>query len=155
VQHRQIAKLKGTYVDALPALVNKATGRVHASFNQTVAATGRLSSSDPNLQNIPIRTEQGRQIRQAFLPEEGWQLVTADYSQIELRLLAHLCGDETLRAAFAADHDIHAAVAAQIFGVSEVDVTADMRRSAKTVNFGVIYGISSHGLAERLGIPRD
>jgi DNA polymerase I len=155
VEHRQIAKLKGTYVDALPALVNKETGRVHASFNQTVAATGRLSSSDPNLQNIPIRTEQGRQIRQAFLPEEGWRLITADYSQIELRLLAHLSGDESMRQAFADDHDIHALVAAQIFGVSEAEVTSSMRRTAKTVNFGVIYGISPHGLAIRLGIPRE
>jgi len=155
VEHRQIAKLKGTYVDALPALVNKETDRVHASFNQTVASTGRLSSSDPNLQNIPIRTEQGRQIRQAFLPEEGWHLVTADYSQIELRLLAHFCGDAAMRQAFAEDHDIHAAVAAQIFGVSEADVTSEMRRMAKTVNFGVIYGISPHGLAARLGISRE
>src|SRR5262249_25856636 len=152
---RQIAKLKGTYVDTLPALVNPATGRLHCSFNQTVAATGRLSSSDPNLQNIPIRTEQGRQIRQAFLPREGWQLLTADYSQIELRLLAHFCGDEELRRAFAEDRDIHASVAAQIFGVPEVEGTSAMRRMAKTGNFGGIYGISAHGLAQRLGISRD
>src|SRR5207302_9415783 len=130
LEHRQVAKLKGTYVDALPGLVNPATGRVHAAFNQTVAATGRLSSSDPNLQNIPTRTEQGRQIRQAFLPAEGWVLLTADYSQIELRLLAHFCGDEALRRAFAEDGDIHAAVAAQIFGVGEQDVTSEMRRAA-------------------------
>src|SRR5262249_36092099 len=117
--HRQIAKLKGTYVDALPALVNPDTGRVHASFNQTVAATGRLSSSDPNLQNVPVRREQGKQIRQAFIPEEGWTLLTADYSQIELRLLAHFTGDANLRKAFAEDMDIHAVVAAQIFGVKE------------------------------------
>jgi DNA polymerase I len=155
VQHRKIAKLKGTYVDALPALVNPDTGRIHTSFNQTVAATGRLSSSDPNLQNIPVRTEQGREIRQAFLPEEGWQLLTADYSQIELRLLAHFCGDEELRRAFAEDRDIHAAVAAQVFGVPEDAVTSGMRRTAKTVNFGVIYGISPTGLAVRLGISRD
>jgi DNA polymerase-1 len=155
VEHRQIAKLKGTYVDALPELVNPGTGRLHASFNQTVAATGRLSSSDPNLQNIPVRTEQGRQIRQAFLPEKGWQLLTADYSQIELRLLAHFCGDSELRQAFAEDRDVHASVAAQIFGVAEGDVSSEMRRSAKTVNFGVIYGISAHGLAQRLGIPRE
>ncbi|HXG11238.1 MAG TPA: DNA polymerase I [Gemmataceae bacterium] len=155
LEHRQIAKLKGTYVDALPALVNPRTGRVHASFNQTVAATGRLSSSDPNLQNIPVRREQGRQIRQAFLPEKGWKLLTADYSQIELRLLAHFSGDEHLRRAFALDQDIHAAVAAQIFGVPEKDVTAEMRRMAKTVNFGVIYGISAHGLAARLGISKE
>lgn len=155
VEHRQIAKLKGTYVDALPGLVNPQTGRVHASFNQTVAATGRLSSSDPNLQNIPVRREQGRQIRQAFLPEEGWRLLTADYSQIELRLLAHFCGDAELRRAFAEDRDIHASVAAQVFGVAEADVSSEMRRMAKTVNFGVIYGMSAHGLAQRLGIPRD
>jgi DNA polymerase-1 len=111
VEHRRIAKLKGTYVDALPALVNPHTGRIHASFNQTVAATGRLSSSDPNLQNIPIRSEQGGQIRQAFVPEEGWRLLTADYSQVELRLLAHFCKDEALRQAFSEDRDIHAAVA--------------------------------------------
>ncbi len=155
LEHRQLSKLKGTYVDALPEMVNSATGRVHASFNQTVAATGRLSSSDPNLQNIPVRREQGQQIRRAFLPAEGWVLLTADYSQIELRLLAHFCSDDALRRAFAEDHDVHAAVAAQIFGVPEDEVTAEMRRMAKTVNFGVIYGISGHGLGQRLGIPRD
>ena len=136
-------------------LVNRATGRVHASFNQTVAATGRLSSSDPNLQNVPVRTEQGRQIRQAFVPEPGWVLLTADYSQIELRLLAHFSGDEHLRAAFADDRDIHAAVAAQIYGLAEKDVTTEMRRNAKTVNFGVIYGISAVGLGQRLGMTRE
>lgn len=155
IEHRQLAKLKGTYVDALPDLVNPETGRVHASFNQTVAATGRLSSSDPNLQNIPIRTEQGRQIRQAFIPEHGWVLLTADYSQIELRLLAHLCGDEELRRAFAEDKDIHALVAAQVFNVPEEEVTPEMRRRAKAVNFGIIYGMSAFGLAERLGITQD
>ncbi len=155
VEHRQIAKLKGTYVDALPALVNPRTGRVHCSFNQTVASTGRLSSSEPNLQNIPVRSEQGRQIRQAFLPEEGWALVTADYSQIELRLLAHFADDPALKRAFAEERDIHASVAAQIFNVPEDEVTAGMRRLAKTVNFGVLYGMSSHGLAQRLGMPRE
>jgi DNA polymerase-1 len=155
LKHRQIAKLKGTYVDALPAVVNPDTGRVHASFNQTVAATGRLSGSDPNLQNIPIRTELGGQIRQAFVPEPGWVLLTADYSQIELRLMAHFSGDAGLRQAFAENHDIHALVAAQIFGVAEANVTSQMRRVAKTVNFGVIYGISAFGLAPRLGIERD
>jgi len=154
-EHRQLAKLKGTYVDALPALVNPATGRLHTSFNQTVAATGRLSSSDPNLQNIPIRSEFGGQIRQAFLPAEGWLLLAADYSQIELRLLAHFTEDEGLRQTFAEGRDIHAAVAAQVFGVPEKDVTSAMRRVAKTVNFGVIYGISPHGLAPRLGITRE
>lgn len=155
LEHRQISKLKGTYVDALPTLVSPKTGRVHASFNQTVAATGRLSSSDPNLQNIPVRREQGQQIRQAFIPAEGWTLITADYSQIELRLLAHFCGDEALRRAFAEDRDVHSAVAAQIYGVDEKLVNAEMRRAAKTVNFGVIYGISAHGLAQRLEISRD
>jgi DNA polymerase-1 len=155
LEHRAIAKLKGTYVDALPALVNPETGRVHASFNQTVAATGRLSSSDPNLQNIPIRTELGGQIRQAFIPEEGWTLLTADYSQIELRLLAHFSGDEALRQAFVEGRDIHATVAAQVFGVSAEEETSAMRRMAKTVNFGVIYGMSAHGLAARLQIPRE
>jgi DNA polymerase-1 len=155
LEHRKIAKLKSTYVDALPGLVNPQTGRVHASFNQAVAATGRLSSSDPNLQNIPIRTEQGGQIRQAFVPEPGWLLLTADYSQIELRLLAHFCGDEELRRAFAEDRDIHALVAAQVFGALEKDVTAEMRRVAKMVNFGVIYGISAFGLARRLEIPKE
>ena len=152
LEHRKIAKLKSTYVDALPALVNQTTGRIHASFNQTVASTGRLSSSDPNLQNIPIRSEQGGQIRQAFVPAEGWLLLTADYSQIELRLLAHFSGDEVLRKAFAEDQDIHAAVAAQTFGVDLRDVTGEMRRMAKVVNFGIIYGMSAYGLAMRLEI---
>lgn len=155
IDHRQISKLKGTYVDALPDLVNPATGRIHASFNQTVAATGRLSSSDPNLQNIPVRREQGKQIRQAFLPAEGWTLLTADYSQIELRFLAHFSGDSAMRQAFALDHDVHTMVAAQIYGAEEKDVSSEMRRTAKTVNFGVIYGMSAHGLAQRLGMPRE
>jgi DNA polymerase-1 len=153
-EHRQVSKLKGTYVDALPALVSPYDGRVHTSFNQTVAATGRFSSSDPNLQNVPARTEQGKQIRQAFLPAEGWALLTADYSQVELRLLAHFSGDEALRAAFAEDRDVHASVAAEIFKVPEGGVTSAQRRVAKTVNFGVIYGISPHGLATRLGMPQ-
>jgi DNA polymerase-1 len=155
LEHRAISKLKGTYVDALPDLVNPDTGRVHASFNQTVAATGRLSSSDPNLQNIPIRSEQGGQIRQAFIPEEGWTLLTADYSQVELRLLAHFSGDEAMQQAFEEGRDIHTTVAAQVFGVTESDVTANMRRTAKTINFGLIYGMSAHGLAQRLEISRE
>ncbi len=155
LEHRKIAKLKSTYVDALPSLVSPRTGRVHTSFNQTVATTGRLSSSDPNLQNIPIRSELGGQIRQAFLPEAGWLLLTADYSQIELRLLAHFSGDEQLRKAYTEGLDIHASVASQIFGVAPQDVTAEMRRMAKTVNFGVIYGISPFGLAQRLQISKD
>lgn len=154
IEHRQLAKLKSTYLDALPGEVGP-DGRVHASFNQTVAATGRLSSSDPNLQNIPVRTEQGRQIRQAFVaPGEDWVLLTADYSQIELRMLAHFCQDAGLMHAFASGHDIHSVVAAQIFGVPETDVTEEQRRQAKTVNFGVIYGLSAYGLSSRLGITQ-
>jgi DNA polymerase-1 len=155
LEHRQIAKLKGTYVDALPGMVNPKTGRVHTSFNQTVTSTGRLSASDPNLQNIPVRREMGQQIRQAFVPEPGWRLLTADYSQIELRLLAHFCGDESLLRAFAEDRDVHAAVASQVFGVPEAEVKPDQRRMAKTVNFGVIYGISPVGLGQRLNLSRD
>jgi DNA polymerase-1 len=154
VAHRQVSKLKGTYVDALPALVNPATGRVHTSFNQTVASTGRLSSSDPNLQNIPMRRDQGRQIRQAFIPPDGWQILTADYSQIELRLLAHFCADDQLRGAFAEDRDVHTRVAAEIFQVPESQVTPEQRGVAKTVNFGVIYGISATGLSVQLGMTR-
>ncbi len=155
IQHRQLSKLKSTYLDTLPELVHPQDGRVHASFNQVVAATGRLSSSDPNLQNIPVRTEDGRQIRQAFIPgEKGWSLLTADYSQIELRILAHYSKDPALVKAFGEDHDIHSVVAARIFGVPESDVTSDQRRVAKTVNFGVIYGLSAFGLAARLGITQ-
>jgi DNA polymerase-1 len=155
LEHRQISKLKGTYVDALPELVNKKTGRIHASFNQTVTSTGRLSASDPNLQNIPVRRELGQQIRQAFVPEPGWVLLTADYSQIELRLLAHFTADEALCRAFAEERDVHTAVAAQIFNVPEGQVSADQRRMAKTVNFGVIYGMSAPGLSQRLHISRE
>jgi DNA polymerase-1 len=156
IEYRQIAKLKGTYVDALPELVNPRTGRVHASFNQAATATGRLSSSAPNLQNIPIRTEQGRQIRQAFVPgTPGWVLLTADYSQIELRVLAHYAKDAELQRAFQEDRDIHAHVAAQIYGVAEDEVTSAQRRTAKTVNFGVIYGLSAFGLGKRLGISTE
>jgi DNA polymerase-1 len=156
IEYRQYAKLKGTYVDALPQLIHPATGRVHASFNQSVAATGRLSSSDPNLQNIPIRNETGREIRSAFLPgHEGWRLVAADYSQIELRVLAHFSQDATLRDAFARDEDIHARVASQVFGVALGDVNKEMRRVAKAVNFGVIYGQSPFGLSKMLGIEKS
>ncbi len=155
IRHRQLAKLKGTYLDALPELVHPEDGRIHASFNQGIAATGRLSSSDPNLQNIPVRTEEGRQIRQAFIAgEPGWKLLTADYSQIELRILAHYSGDPALTKAFAEDRDIHRAVAARIFGVEESAVDDAQRRVAKTVNFGVIYGLSPFGLAARLGITQ-
>lgn len=152
--YRQVSKLKNTYVDVLPTLVNPQTGRIHTSFNQTMAETGRLSSSDPNLQNIPARTEQGAQLRKAFIPRPGWKLLTADYSQIELRLLAHFCGDETLRKAFAEDVDVHTAVAAEIFKVPLTQVTKQQRGLAKTVNFGVLYGMSANGLAIRLSIPK-
>ncbi|MGC1272903.1 MAG: DNA polymerase I [Planctomycetaceae bacterium] len=156
MEHRTLAKLKGTYVDALPQLVNPNTGNIHCSFNQVVAATGRLSSSDPNLQNIPIRTEEGRRIRQAFVPSQpGWVLLSADYSQVELRMLAHFSGDAALIEAFAEGRDIHATVAADIFGVPQDAVTAEMRRIAKTVNFGVIYGQSPYGLSALLGIPQE
>ncbi|MFO0956183.1 MAG: DNA polymerase I [Isosphaeraceae bacterium] len=152
--HRQLAKLKNTYLDAIGPLAD-ANDRIHTSFNQVVAATGRLSSSDPNLQNIPTRTEEGKQIRQAFIPgEPGWSLLTADYSQIELRVLAHYCDDPALVKAFAEDRDIHSVVASRIFGVGESAVTKDQRRVAKTVNFGVIYGLSAFGLAGRLGISQ-
>jgi len=155
LEHRKYAKLKSTYVDALPDLVAPTTGRIHTTFNQTVTATGRLSSSDPNLQNIPIRTAEGQQIRAAFLPREaGWRFVAADYSQIELRILAHLSGDARMREAFAAGEDIHARTAATVFGVEPADVTASMRRTAKAVNFGILYGQSSFGLAKALGIPQ-
>ena len=156
LEYRQYAKLKGTYVDALPQMVHPETGRVHASFHQAVAATGRLSSSDPNLQNIPVRTEAGREIRSAFVPgQPGWLLLAADYSQIELRVLAHFSGDRRLAEAFARDEDVHARVASQVYGVPLEQVTADMRRKAKAVNFGIIYGQSPFGLAKQLGIGKD
>ncbi|MEO6065543.1 MAG: DNA polymerase I, partial [Bryobacteraceae bacterium] len=151
---RQISKLKGTYVDALPELIDAADGRLHTSFNQAGAATGRLSSSNPNLQNIPIRTELGREIRAAFVPREGWRLVVADYSQIELRLLAHMSHDETLVDAFRHNEDIHTRTAAEVFGVGPMGVTPELRRAAKAVNFGIVYGISAFGLAAQLSIPR-
>jgi DNA polymerase I len=155
LRHRQLSKLKSTYLDALPGLVHPEDRRIHASFNQSVAATGRLSSSDPNLQNIPVRTEDGRQIRQAFIAgRPGWLLLTADYSQIELRILAHYSDDPALCRAFAHDLDIHKAVAARIFHVDEAAVTESMRRVAKTVNFGVVYGLSAYGLSSRLGITQ-
>ena len=154
LEYRQLTKLKGTYVDALPALIDRATGRLHTSFNQTGAATGRLSSSNPNLQNIPIRTELGREIRAAFVPREGWKLLVADYSQIELRLLAHMSGDELLVQAFREGEDIHTRTASEVLGVPPLAVTPEARRSAKAVNFGIVYGISGFGLAAQLGIPR-
>ena len=155
LQHRGCAKLKSTYTDKLPLMVNEITGRVHTSYHQAVAATGRLSSSDPNLQNIPVRSEEGRRIRQAFVPEVGYRMVAADYSQIELRIMAHLSADEGLLQAFAAGEDIHRATAAEVFQVgSPEQVTAEQRRSAKAINFGLIYGMSAFGLAKQLGIER-
>lgn len=154
LDYRGLKKLLSTYIDALPALINPETGKVHTSFNQTVTATGRLSSSNPNLQNIPVRDEQGKEIRRAFIAEQGCMFLSADYSQVELRIMAHLSSDENMLAAFRADHDIHAATAANIYHVPIEEVTSDMRRKAKTANFGIIYGISTFGLSERLGIPR-
>jgi DNA polymerase I len=154
LDYRQLMKLKGTYVDALPLLIRPATGRLHTTFNQTGAATGRLSSSNPNLQNIPIRTEVGREIRAAFIPDQGWDLITADYSQIELRLLAHMSKDAVLVDAFTRGEDIHTRTAAEVFHVGPLHVDAHMRRSAKAVNFGIVYGQTPFGLAQQLGIDR-
>ena len=154
LQHRGLAKLRSTYTDKLPTMVNPHTGRVHTSYHQAVAATGRLSSSDPNLQNIPVRTDEGRLIRQAFVPREGAIMVAADYSQIELRIMSHLSGDKALLKAFAEGQDIHRATAAEVFGVTPEAVTSDQRRSAKAINFGLIYGMSAFGLAKQLGVER-
>ena len=156
IEHRQLSKLKGTYLDSLPELVNPQTGKIHARFNQVVAATGRLSSSDPNIQNIPIRTTEGHRVRRAFIPAEpDWKFVCADYSQIELRILAHFCGDPVLCEAFAAGTDIHTAVACEIFNVTPDVVSSEQRRIAKAVNFGVLYGQSAFGLSEALHIDQD
>ncbi len=152
LQHRELAKLKSTYVDALPQLVNPRTGRVHTSYRQTGTVTGRLSSVNPNLQNIPIRTEEGRRVRRAFIAQEGWRLVGADYSQVELRVMAHISGDAGLREAFARGEDIHTTTAAAIYGVPQAEVSYEMRRIAKAVNFGLIYGQSAYGLARQLGL---
>ncbi|MFZ4438218.1 MAG: DNA polymerase I [Syntrophales bacterium] len=152
--YRGMAKLKSTYIDALPELVHPRTGRVHTTYNQTVTATGRLSSSNPNLQNIPIRTLEGKRIRQAFIAPEGWEIVSADYSQIELRVLAHLSGDETLLEAFATGEDVHSRTASDLFGVFPEMVNPDMRRQAKVINFGVLYGMSAFGLAKELRITQ-
>jgi DNA polymerase-1 len=154
LEYRQLTKLKGTYVDALPALIDPQTGRLHTSFNQTGAATGRLSSSNPNLQNIPIRTELGREIRAAFIPRDGWKLLVADYSQIELRLLAHFSDDPLLVEAFRSGEDIHTRTASEVLGVPPLMISSEARRKAKAVNFGIVYGISGFGLAAQLGIPR-
>lgn len=152
---RSLSKLKATYVDALPVLINPKTGRVHTSFNQTATATGRLSSSDPNMQNIPIKGDWGRRIREAFIADKGNILLSADYSQVELRILAHLSKDDVLIEAFSKGIDVHAKTASEIFGVAVDKVTTEMRRTAKTVNFGVIYGMSPFGLSEALSIPQE
>ena len=154
MEHRSLSKLKNTYTDKLPQMINPATGRIHTSYHQAVTATGRLSSSDPNLQNIPIRTEEGRKVRHAFIAPAGYKLVAADYSQIELRIMAHLSGDEGLCNAFAQGLDVHKATAAEVFGVSLDEVSTDQRRSAKAINFGLIYGMSAFGLAKQLDIGR-
>ncbi len=154
MQYRSLSKLKSTYTDKLPGQINPRTGRIHTSYQQAVAATGRLSSSDPNLQNIPIRTAEGRRIRQAFVASPGYKLLAADYSQIELRIMAHLAKDEGLLHAFRNDLDVHRATAAEVFGVALEDVTTDQRRSAKAINFGLIYGMSAFGLAKQIGVDR-
>ena len=154
LEYRSIAKLKSTYTDKLPRMVDAKTGRVHTTYSQAVAVTGRLASNDPNLQNIPVRTPQGRRIREAFVAPPGWKLVSADYSQIELRIMAHLSGDAGLRHAFEHGHDVHRATAAEVFGRKIDEVTLDERRAAKAINFGLIYGMSAFGLAQNLGIER-
>jgi len=155
LEHRSLSKLKSTYIDKLPQQVDRQTGRIHTSYHQAIAATGRLSSSDPNLQNIPIRSKEGRKIRQAFIAPEGRKIVAADYSQIELRIMAHLSADEGLLKAFTDGEDVHRATAAEVFGVAPEQVTTDLRRSAKAINFGLIYGMSSFGLAQQLGLSRN
>lgn len=155
LEYRGLKKLLSTYIDALPQLINPRTGHIHTSFNQAVTATGRLSSSNPNLQNIPIRDEDGKEIRKAFIPDDGCEFFSADYSQIELRIMAHLSQDKNMVDAFLSGYDIHASTAAKIYKVDINDVTADMRRKAKTANFGIIYGISVFGLAERMNVPRQ
>jgi len=154
LQHRTLSKLKSTYADALIELVDPVTGRIHTSYNQTVTATGRLSSSDPNLQNIPIRTDEGREIRRAFIPRQGWILLSADYSQVELRILAHCSGDDILIEAFRNDEDIHTRTASEVFQVDPDRVTDELRRQAKAINFGIIYGMSAFGLSKQLGISQ-
>jgi DNA polymerase-1 len=154
LEYRQLSKLKSTYVDALPSMVDKTTGRLHTTFSQTVAATGRLSSVNPNLQNIPIRTELGREVRAAFIAEPGYVLLAADYSQIELRLLAHCSQDPMLVEAYRRGDDIHTLTAAEVFGVPPLMITDEHRRSAKAVNFGIVYGLSAFGLSQQLGIDK-
>jgi len=155
MEYRGLTKLKNTYTDKLPKMINPRTGRVHTSYHQAIAATGRLSSTDPNLQNIPIRTAEGRKVRQAFVAPKGYRVVAADYSQIELRIMAHLSADSGLLDAFSSGKDVHKATAAEVFGVPLDQVTIDQRRSAKAINFGLIYGMSAFGLAKQLNIPRQ
>jgi DNA polymerase-1 len=154
LDHREISKLKSTYTDKLPKMVNPQTGRVHTTYGQAIAVTGRLSSNDPNLQNIPVRTPEGRRIREAFVAPKGNVIVSADYSQVELRIMAHISGDQNLLRAFAAGEDIHRATAAEVFGRSLAEVTSEERRYAKVINFGLIYGMSAFGLAQQLGLER-
>jgi DNA polymerase-1 len=154
LEHRALSKLKSTYTDKLPKSVNPATGRVHTTYSQTTAVTGRLSSNEPNLQNIPVRTSAGRRIRECFIAPPGAKIVSADYSQIELRIMAHLSGDQNLRRAFAEGEDIHRATAGEVFGVPISQVDSNQRRVAKVINFGLIYGMSSFGVAQNLGIER-
>src|SRR5690606_14566528 len=154
MQYRSLSKLKSTYTDKLPEQINPRTGRIHTSYHQAVAATGRLSSSDPNLQNIPIRTAEGRRLRQAFVAPKGYRMMSADYSQIELRIMAHLAKDEGLLDAFRHDLDVHKATAAEVFGVPLEEVSSDQRRKAKAINFGLIYGMSAFGLAKQIDVER-
>jgi DNA polymerase-1 len=154
LEHRSLAKLKGTYADTLPALVHPETGRIHTTFNQLVAATGRLSSQDPNLMNIPIRTELGRRIRAAFIPSDGWRFVAADYSQIELRILAHLSGEPAIIEAFARGEDIHTRTACEVFKVAPAEVTSLQRTIAKSANYAILYGVSAFGLSQATKIDR-
>jgi DNA polymerase-1 len=155
LEHRGLSKLKSTYTDKLPRMVNAKTGRVHTNYAQAVAVTGRLASNDPNLQNIPVRTGEGRRIREAFVAPQGSKIVSADYSQIELRIMAHISGDPSLMRSFAEGEDVHRATASEIFGVTPIEVSNDQRRIAKVINFGLIYGMSAFGLASNIGITRD
>ncbi len=155
LEYRGLKKLLSTYVLALPRLISERTGRIHSSYNQAVTTTGRLSSTNPNLQNIPIRDERGREIRASFIARDGYSILSADYSQVELRLMAHLSQDEAMIEAFKSGMDIHTATAARVYGVEPSEVTSDMRRGAKSVNFGIIYGISAFGLSENLGVSRS
>jgi DNA polymerase-1 len=155
IEYRELAKLKNTYLDALPELINQKTGRIHTSFNQAIVATGRLSSSNPNLQNIPIRSEVGQDIRKSFIADDDFSIISADYSQIELRVIAHIAHDKTMSEAFLAGEDIHTLTAAKVYNVSENKVTPEMRRQAKVVNFGIVYGVSPHGLVRQSGLDYD